>query len=64
MLAGYDKLRIGEAEGRSADDARRLVVESRMIARNAIKRSGRCLGVTVEKILSLFLVLFEVGLIG
>ena len=47
-----------------ADDVRRLAVESRMIARNAIERSGRGLGVTVEKIFRLLLVLFEAGSIG
>src|SRR4029077_5649651 len=64
VLAGYNKLGIGEVERRAADSARRLVVVSRMMAGDAMERAGRGVGVSVEKILGLLLVLFEVGLIG
>jgi hypothetical protein len=64
VLAGEDKLRIGEAQGRGADDVRRLILAPRMMARNAVERGGLGLRVTVEKILGLLLVLFETGLIG
>ena len=37
----YDELRIGEAEGCGANYVRRLVMEPRVIARNAIERLGR-----------------------
>ena len=63
VLAGYYELCICEGEGRGPDGVRRLVLESRMMARDAIERAGRGLGVSAEKILGLLLVLFEVGLI-
>ena len=64
VLAGYDELRIGELEGRGANYVQRLVVEPRVITRNAVEGLGRGLATTVEKILGLLLILFEARLFG
>ena len=53
VLAGYDELRIGEAEGRDANYVRRLAVQPRMITRHAIERRGRGLAIIAEKIFGL-----------
>jgi len=62
ILAGDDELRIGEPKGREAYGLQRLLIEAGMMPRDAIER--RRFGLGVEKILGLFLVLFEVGLVG
>ena len=64
VLAGNDQLRIGEPEPRGADGILWLVVEPRMMTRDAIESARRGSRVSAEEIPALLSVLFQVRLIG
>jgi hypothetical protein len=64
VLAGDDELRVGKVEGRTTKRILRLVLEPRMMARDAVEYRTGSLCTSAEKLFRLLLVLLEVGLIG
>jgi hypothetical protein len=64
VLAGDDELPVGKVEGRATNRILRLVLEPRVMVRDAVERRTRSLRTSAEKIFRLLLVLFEIGLIG
>ena len=64
VLAGNDELRVGKVEVRATNHILRLVLEPRMMARDAVERRAPSLCMSAEKIFRLLLVLLDAGLIG
>jgi hypothetical protein len=64
VLAGSDELRVGKVEGRATKRILRLVLEPRVMARDAVERRTASLCTSAEKIFRLLLVQLEIGLIG
>ncbi|HVV46385.1 MAG TPA: hypothetical protein VHC72_14330 [Bryobacteraceae bacterium] len=64
VLAGNHELRIGKMKWRTAHRVSGLVLQPRMMARDALERGCGSSGTGAEKVFGLFSVLFEVGLIG
>ncbi|MBV8810996.1 MAG: hypothetical protein JO033_20190 [Acidobacteriaceae bacterium] len=64
VLARNDELRVGKLEGRTTKRMLRLILEPRMMARDAVEYRTGSLCTSAEKIFRLLLVLLEIGLIG